>query len=81
MESVLNTPYLILWIIGFIEVESSFSVYKSTKNFSFIGNFEITQTNKKIVILAIKKLLNLVPNVSVDKTNNYRLKVFSIRGI
>lgn len=81
VESILNTPYFIPWLIGFIEAESSFSIYKPVKSFSFIASFEITQTKGKFIIIAIKKLLGLAPNVSVDKTNNYRIKVSSIRGI
>ena len=81
VESILNTSYFIPWLIGFIEAESSFDVYKPVKSSSFIASFEITQTDGKIVIVAIKKLLGLVPNVIVDKTNNYRIKVSSVRGI
>ena len=81
VESILKTSYFIPWLIGFIEAESSFNIYKPVKSSSFIASFEITQTEGKIVILAIKNLLGLVPNVIVDKTNNYRIKVSSVRGI
>ena len=81
VESILNTSYLIPWLIGFIEAESCFNIYKPAKSSSLIASFEITQTDGKIIILAIKNLLSLVPNVVVDNTNNYRIKVSSIRGI
>jgi LAGLIDADG endonuclease len=81
VESILNTSYFIPWLIGFIEAESSFNIYKPIKSSSFIASFEITQTDGKIIILAIKNLLGLVPNVIVNKTNNYRIKVSSVRGI
>ena len=81
VESILNTSYLIPWLIGFIEAESSFNIYKPVKSSSLVASFEITQTDGKIIILAIKNLLSLVPNVIVDNTNNYRIKVSSVRGI
>jgi Cytochrome b/b6/petB/LAGLIDADG endonuclease len=81
VESILNVSYFIPWLIGFIEAESSFSVYKSAKSSSNIASFEITQTKGKFIILAIKKYLNLVPNVTVDITENYKIKVSSVRGI
>lgn len=81
VKSILNTSYFIPWLIGFIEAESSFNIYKPIKSSSYIASFEITQTDGKIIILAIKNLLKLVPNITIDKTNNYRIKVSSIRGV
>jgi len=81
VESIVNTPYFSAWLIGFIEAESSFSIYKPVKDSSLIASFEISQTNNKIIILAIKKYLKLSQNVIVDKTNNFRIKVSSIRSI
>jgi hypothetical protein len=41
----------------------------------------VSQTNGKDIILAIKNLLKLAPNLTVDKTNSYRIKISSIRDI
>jgi hypothetical protein len=81
VESVLNTPYFSPWLIGFIEAESSFSIYKPINDSSFVASFEITQTNAKIILLAIKEFLSLTQNVRKDITNNFRIKVSNIRGI
>lgn len=81
IESILNTTYFPAWLVGFIEAESCFSIYKPTDSLSSIASFEVSQTNEEIIILAIRYFLNLSPNVRVDKTNNYRLKVSSIRSI
>ena len=81
VESIINASYFPAWLIGFVEAESSFSIYKLKSSSSYIASFEITQTYGEILILAIKKFLRLTPNVIKDNNNNYRLKVSSIRGI
>jgi hypothetical protein len=47
----------------------------------FIASFDISQTNGEILILAIRKYLSLTPKLYKDKTNNFRLKVTSVRSI
>jgi hypothetical protein len=64
-----------------MEAESSFNIYKPLSSSSYIASFEITQTNGQIIILAIKKFLSLTQNICVDKTNNYKIKVSSVRAI
>jgi len=81
VKDLLNRSYFIPWLIGFIEAESYFGIYKPFSSISYIGSFEISQTDGSIIILAIKELLILKPKVTVDKTNNTRIKVSSIRGI
>lgn len=81
VNSILNTPYFSSWLVGFIEAESTFSIYKPKKSLSQVASFEITQTNDKIIILAIKEYLNFTQNVTVDKTNNFKIKVSSIKSI
>ena len=39
------------------------------------ANFGISQTNREIILLAIKKFLKVVRSARVDKTNKYKLKV------
>jgi hypothetical protein len=81
VKSILSTSYFVPWLIGFIEAESSFCIYKPVSTMSYIASFEISQTDGNIIISAIRDFLGLVPKVTVDKTNNSRIKVSSIRGI
>ena len=82
MESIINAPYFTAWLVGFIEAEGCFSVYKISKpdNY-FVASFDISQTNGETLILAIRKYLSLTPAVYKDKTNNFKLKVTSVRSI
>ena len=80
IESIINAPYFSAWLIGFIEAESSFSVYKQKGEY-LVASFEITQTNGEVLINAIRKYLSLTPKVNKDKTNNFKLKVSSVRSI
>lgn len=108
VESILSVPYFSAWLIGFIEAESCFSVYKlsrlredspcelvggplaklvwsgsaSLPNISYLeASFEVSQTNAEILIFAIRKYLSFTPKVTVDKTNNFRIKVTGVRSI
>jgi LAGLIDADG endonuclease len=65
-------------LIGFIEAESCFSFYKPSNSTSLVASFEITQTNGELLIKAIRNYLNLI---TVDKTNNFKIKVSSVRAI
>ena len=82
LESIVNAPYFTAWLVGFIEAEGCFSVYKISKpdNY-FVASFDISQTNGDILILAIRKYLSLTPTVYKDKTKNFKLKVTSVRSI
>lgn len=46
-----------------------------------VASFEVSQTNGQILILAISKYLSFTQSVRVDKTNNSRVKVSSVRSI
>jgi ubiquinol-cytochrome c reductase cytochrome b subunit len=82
IESILNAPYFSAWLVGFIEAEGCFSIYKLSKDGDyFVASFDISQTNGEILILAIRKYLSLTPNIYLDKTNNFKLKVTSVRSI
>ncbi len=82
IESIINAPYFSAWLVGFIEAESCFSIYKLTKyNDYLISSFDISQTNGKILISAIRSYLSLTPQIYTDKTNNFKLKVTSVRSI
>lgn len=81
IESILKVPYFSAWLVGFIEAEGCFSVYKPTAQPSLVGSFEISQTNSQELILAISNYLFLTSNIHLDKTNSYKLKVTSVRFI
>jgi LAGLIDADG endonuclease len=81
IDDILSVSYFSAWLIGFIEAESCFSIYKSSKSKEFIASFEITQINEEILIKAITKYLRFTSKVKVDKTNNFKIKVSSIRSI
>lgn len=81
INEILNKDYFSAWLIGFIEAEGSFGTYKISKDNSTIAYFEISQTKDTIIINAIKSYLNISNLITIDKTNNYKLKVSSIKGI
>ena len=81
IEAILDKPYFKPWLIGFIEAEGCFSIYKPIKDNSKVASFDISQTNGSILIEAIKKEFSLTPNVYQDKANGFKLKVSSVRAI
>ena len=76
-----NTRYFKAWLIGFIEAEGCFSIYKPLLDCSKVASFEISQTNGFDLIEALKIYFNFTSKVYLDKTNNSKLKVSSIRQI
>lgn len=81
LENILSTSYFPAWLVGFIEAESCFSIYKPLNSLSNIASFEISQTNEEVIILAARDFIGLSHKLQVDKTNNYRLKVSSVRAV
>lgn len=81
IESILKSSYFPAWLIGFMEAEGCFSIYKPIIDPSLIASFDISQTNGHILILSISKYLSLTTKVTQDKTNNSRLKVSNVRSI
>lgn len=68
--------------MGFIEAEGCFSVYKLNKaDDYFVASFDVSQTDGEILMLAIRKYLSLTPQLYRDKTNNFSLKVSSVRSL
>jgi ubiquinol-cytochrome c reductase cytochrome b subunit len=83
VDNILNTSYFSAWLIGFIEAEGCFSIYKSKLNDknSYVGSFDIAQTNSSEIIQAIKSYLNISVSIYKDDTNCFKLKTTSIRNI
>jgi hypothetical protein len=54
VDSIINTFYFPAWLVGFIEAEGCFSVYKIKVDY-FTASFDISQTGGEIIISAIRK--------------------------
>lgn len=81
IEMILSQPYFNVWLIGFIEAEGCFSIYKPAKDNSLVASFDIAQKDGFILLEAIKEFLSLSPKVGIDSTNCSRLKVSNVRAI
>lgn len=81
IESILDKPYFKPWLIGFIEAEGCFSIYKPAKDNSKVASFYVSQTNGSILLEAIRKELSLTPNVFQDITHGFNLKVSGVRAV
>lgn len=46
-----------------------------------VASFDISQTNAEVLISAIAKHLSLTTKIYRDKTDNFKLKVTSVRSI
>jgi hypothetical protein len=80
VSSIIIAPYFSALLVGFIEAEGCFSIYKQKIDYT-VASFEISQTDGNIIISSIKKYLSYTTSVHLDKSNNYRLKVSSVRSI
>mgnify|MGYP000945582275 CR=1 FL=1 len=81
VQSIISVPYFSCWLIGFIEAEGCFSIYKASNHLSNIRSFDIAQKGANNVITAIKIYLNLTQKVIIDKRDRSKLKVSSVRSI
>ena len=74
-------PYFSSWLVGFIEAEGCFSIYKPSSSNSYVASFDISQTNSNEIISAICKYLSFTQKVYSDDTNNFKIKVTSVRSV
>ena len=82
IDTILNTDYFPTWLVGFIEAEGCFSIYKLKEESDYlIASFDISQTDGDILISAIHKYLSFTTTIYLDKTNSSRIKVTSVRAI
>lgn len=59
IESIINTSYFSAWLVGFIEAEGCFSVYKLKKDDDYlIASFDLAQRDGDILISAIRQYLS-----------------------
>lgn len=82
IKSIINSYYFPAWLVGFIEAEGCFSIYKLKNDDNYlVASFDISQTNAHIVMSAICEYLSFTTSIYIDETNNFKLKVSSIRSI
>ena len=74
-------PYFSSWLIGFIEAEGCFSIYKPSSRDSYVASFEVSQTNSYETISAIREYLSFTQKVTKDSTNNFKVKITSARSV
>ena len=82
IEFIINAPYFTAWLVGFIEAEGCFSIYKLNKDKDYlVASFDIAQKDADILISAVRKHLSFTPAIFLDNTNCSKLKVTSVRSI
>uniref|UniRef100_UPI001D031D91 hypothetical protein n=1 Tax=Coccidioides immitis TaxID=5501 RepID=UPI001D031D91 len=82
IESIINAPYFSAWLVGFIEAEGCFSVYKLYKDKDYlVASFDIAQRDGDILISAIRMYLSFSTTVYLDKNYCSKLKVTGVRSI
>lgn len=82
IDSIINAPYFSAWLIGFIEAEGCFSIYKLEKNKDFlVASFDIAQKKEETLIVAIRKYLSFSTTVFKDKYSSFKLKASGVRSI
>lgn len=82
IESIVSASYFSAWLVGFIEAEGCFSVYKLYKDKDYlVASFDIAQKDGDILISAIRKYLSFTTAIHQDDTNCSKLKVTGVRSI
>lgn len=59
LETIISLPYFSAWLIGFIEAEGCFSIYKPSQRVTKVASFDISQTDSDALMLAICNYLSL----------------------
>ena len=80
VNSIISADYFPAWLVGFIEAEGCFSVYKIKDDY-LVASFDVSQTDGEIIISAIREYLSFTTSIYSDKTNCFKLKVSSVRSI
>jgi hypothetical protein len=82
IESIIKSSYFPAWLVGFIEAEGCFSVYRLNKDNDYlVASFDIAQKDGDLLISAICEYLSFTTKVYLDKTNCLKLKVSSVRSV
>ena len=80
VNSIISADYFPAWLVGFIEAEGCFSVYKIKDDY-LVASFDVSQTDGEIIISAIRVYFSFTTSIYSDKTNCFKLKVSSVRSI
>lgn len=80
IKSIISAYYFSAWLVGFIEAEGCFSIYKNKDDYP-VASFDVSQTQGNLIISAIREYLSFTTSVHMDKTNCFKLKVTSVRSI
>ena len=79
--SIINAPYFSAWLVGYIEAEGCFSVYKLQKDKDYlVASFDVSQRNGEVLLSAIREYLSFTTAIHIDETNCSKLKVTSVRS-
>ena len=82
IQSIIKAPYFSSWLIGFIEAEGCFSVYKLKKDEDYlVASFDVCQKDGQILLSAIARYLSFTTAIHCDKFNCSKLKVTGVRSI
>jgi ubiquinol-cytochrome c reductase cytochrome b subunit len=82
IESITSAYYFPAWLVGFIEAEGCFNVYKLYQDKdNLVASFDVAQRNGDILIYAIREHLSFTNAIHIDKTNCSKLKVTGVRSI
>jgi hypothetical protein len=82
IESILKASYFSAWLVGFIEAEGCFSIYKLYKDKDYmVASFDVVQKDGDILISAIREYLSFTNAIYLDETNCSKLKITSVRSI
>ena len=82
VEHITSVFYFPAWLVGFIEAEGCFSIYKLQKDKDYlVASFDVSQKNGEVLLAAISEYLSLTNTIYTDKTNCSKLKVTGVRPI
>ena len=82
IESITGASYFSAWLVGFIEAEGCFSVYKLHDDKDYlVASFDVSQRDGEILLSAIRQYLSFTNAIYIDKTNCSKLKVTGVRSI
>lgn len=69
-------------LVGFIEVDGCFSVYKLYKDKDYlVPSFDVAQRDGEIFISGIPEYLSFTNAIHIDKTNCSKLKITGVRSL
>ena len=81
-KSITSAYYFPAWLVGFLEAEGCFSVYKLNKDKDYlVASFDVAQKDGENLISAIREYLSFTNVKHIDETNCSKLKVTGVRSL